>query len=33
VEPVLDQAIAAWVADGASATLLDSVDVQIGLWT
>ena len=30
LEPVLDQAIAAWVADGASATQLDSVQVQIG---
>ncbi len=30
LEPVLDQAIAAWVADGASATQLESVQVQIG---
>jgi FG-GAP-like repeat/Putative Ig domain/Bacterial Ig-like domain/FG-GAP repeat len=30
LEPVLQQAIAAWVADGASATLLNSVQVRIG---
>ena len=30
LEPVLQQAIAAWVADGASATRLESANVQIG---
>ena len=30
MEPVLDQAIAAWVADGASATQLEAAQVQIG---
>ena len=30
LEPVLDQAIAAWVADGASATQLEAAQVQIG---
>jgi len=30
LEPLLDQAIAAWVADGASATQLEAAQVQIG---
>jgi hypothetical protein len=30
LQPVLDQAIAAWVADGASTTQLESAQVQIG---